>query len=403
MEDKKIVMKFGGSSVSTTERIKDVAQLIIHRKEKYNHIIVVVSAMGDTTDNLLSLANRLSKQPYNKEIDMLLSSGEIVSASLLAMHLIDLGYPAQSFTGFQAGLKTRGQHRKSQIENINPNKILEALSLDKIVIVADFQGMNAEGEITTLGRGGSDTSAVALAAKLNARCEIYTDVAGIYTVDPRIRPNAKKLKQINYEEALEMANLGAKVIAARSVELAAKYNVPLYIALNTGNVEGTCISNKEEKLMSENMEEILLTNISKIDDVLMVNLENLEKIDKNVIHCFVELADANINVDLLNQMLLKDHHPAVSFTAHQEDKDGIITILDKLEFDYLMVENLSKVSIIGSDMRHQVGVAAEAFRVFVEEDIPYYMVSTSDISISYVVDTENAKQLINAFADRFGL
>ena len=156
MEDKRVVMKFGGSSVSTTDRIKDVAQLIIHRKEKYNHVIVVVSAMGDTTDNLLSLANRLSKKPYSKEIDMLLSSGEIVSASLLAMHLIDLGYPAQSFTGFQAGLRTRGQHRKSQIENINPNKILEALNLDKIVIVAGFQGMNAEGEITTLGRGGSE-------------------------------------------------------------------------------------------------------------------------------------------------------------------------------------------------------------------------------------------------------
>lgn len=398
-----LVMKFGGSSVSTTDKIKDVAELILHRKSAGHKVVVVVSAMGDTTDNLLFLANRLAKKPYEKELDMLLSSGEIVSASLLAMHLIDLGHPAQSFTGFQAGFKTRGQHLSSQIETIDPHRILESLNLDKIVIVAGFQGMNAEGEITTLGRGGSDTSAVALAAKLKAKCEIYTDVAGIYTVDPRIRPYAKKLSQVTYEEAVEMANLGAKIIAARSVELASKYQVPLYVALNTGEVEGTYINNEQENSMIENMEEIRLTNISKIDDVLLVNLEKLEKIDKKVTKCFLALANANINIDILNQILLKDNHSAVSFTADKSDKAGIIEILNELDFSYNLTEDLTKVSIIGSAMRHQAGVAAEAFKVFVEENVPYYMISTSDISISYVVDTANTKQIVNALADKFNL
>lgn len=203
--------------------------------------------MGKTTDKLLAMAHEVSTRPVAREVDVLLSSGELISASLMALHLNDLGCPAESFTGFQAGFRTSGSHRKSKIEDLNPSLIKSALRRGEIAVVAGFQGMNKDGDITTLGRGGSDTSAVALAAKLDAKCEIYTDVDGIYSVDPRIRPQAKKINRINYEEIVEMAHQGARVIEARSVELAAKYQVPLYIALNTGEVEGTYVSNFKEE------------------------------------------------------------------------------------------------------------------------------------------------------------
>ncbi len=398
-----LVMKFGGSSVATTDKIKKIAQLILKRRSEHEELVVVVSAMGDTTDTLLSMAGQVAERPDSREVDLLLSSGELVSVSLLAMHLISLGHPANSFTGFQAGFRTLGKHRKSKIEDIDVSEVMKALASGKIAVVAGFQGMNQSGEITTLGRGGSDTSAVALAAKLNFPCEIYTDVAGIYTADPRLRPQAKKLDRVTYEEAAEMAYLGAKVMDARSVELAQKYHVPLYVALNTGDVQGTYIGSTEDFLMKENMEELRLSNISKIDDVLLVNIENLDRLDKRITECFVALAGAGINVDIINQMLVENKYSAVSFTANMEDEAEIVKILHRLQLDFTLNENLNKVSIIGSAMRHQAGVAAQAFRIFAAQGVPFYVVSTSDISITYVIDSEYTKRIVNALADAFGL
>lgn len=398
-----VVIKFGGSSIATAEKIKDVARLILRHKEKYDKVIVVVSAMGDTTDHLLSLASTIAKKPSAKEVDMLLSSGEVISASLLAIHLIDKGCPAKSFTGFQAGFRTRGKHRESQIEDLNPSLVEKAINRGEIAIVAGFQGINKKGAITTLGRGGSDISAVALAARLKTECKIFTDVAGIYSADPRIRPQAKKLKTVTYEEAVEMAHLGAKVIEARSVELASKYEVPLYIALNTGTKKGTYIVGKKDLKMEDNKEILRLTNVSRITDILMININKVAKVDSKVSECFVRLAQKGINVDILNQMMIDSSHSAVSFTAAMDDKEDILKILERMKFNYTFHENVNKVSLIGSAMRHQVGVVAKSFKVFSEQKVPFYMITTSDISISYVIDEEYTNRIVNALADAFGL
>lgn len=396
-------MKFGGTSVATTDKIKQVCQLILRQKEQYDDLVVVVSAMGKTTDKLLAMAYEVSTRPVAREVDVLLSSGELISASLLALHLNDLGCSAESFTGFQAGFRTSGSHRKSKIEDLNPTLIETALKRGEIAVVAGFQGMNKDGDITTLGRGGSDTSAVALAAKLGAKCEIYTDVDGIYSVDPRIRPQAKKIDRINYEEVVEMAHQGARVIEARSVELAAKYQVPLYIALNTGEVEGTYVANFTEQTGERKMEDFKLTNVSAIENILLVSIQGLPNLSFESSKCFTELAAAGVNVDILNQVILDRDNSAFSFTSDMDSKPEIIEVLDRMKLEYTYVENLNKVSIIGSAMRNQVGVAAKAFNVFIEQNIPFYMVSTSDISISYVVKAEDKNTIINALADAFGL
>ncbi|HHU52798.1 MAG TPA: aspartate kinase [Clostridiaceae bacterium] len=400
---KRLVMKFGGTSVATTDKIKQVCQLILRRREQYDDLVVVVSAMGKTTDNLLNLAYEVSTRPVAREVDVLLSSGELISASLLALHLNDLGCSAESFTGFQAGFRTSGSHRKSKIENLDPKLIKSALERGEVAVVAGFQGMNKAGDITTLGRGGSDTSAVALAAKLGAKCEIYTDVDGIYSADPKIRPQAKKIDRINYEEVVEMAHQGARVIEARSVELAAKYNVPLYIALNTGEVEGTYVSDFTEQTGEKKMEDFKLTNVSAIENILLVSIQGLPNLSFESSKCFTELAAAGVNVDILNQVMIDQNNSAFSFTSDMDSKQEIIEVLDRMGLEYSLVENLNKVSIIGSAMRNQVGVAAKAFNVFIEHNIPFYMVSTSDISISYVVKAEDKITIINALADAFDL
>ncbi|NLM18875.1 MAG: aspartate kinase [Clostridiaceae bacterium] len=400
---KRLVMKFGGTSVATTDKIKQVCKLILRQKEQYDDLVVVVSAMGKTTDNLLAMAYEVSTRPVAREVDVLLSSGELISASLLALHLNDLGYPAESFTGFQAGFRTSGSHRKSKIEDLNPALIETALKRGEIAVVAGFQGMNKDGDITTLGRGGSDTSAVALAAKLDAKCEIYTDVDGIYNVDPRIRPQAQKIDRINYEEVVEMAHQGARVIEARSVELAAKYQVPLYIALNTGEVEGTYVANFIEQTGEKKMEDFKLTNVSAIENILLVSIQGVPNLSFESSKCFTELAAAGVNIDILNQVIIDRDNSAFSFTSDMDSKYEIIEVLDRMGLKYTFVENLNKVSIIGSAMRNQVGVAAKAFNVFIEQNILFYMVSTSDISISYVVKAEDKNTIINALADAFGL
>lgn len=394
---KRVVMKFGGSSVATTEKIKDVAQVILNRKKNCDQVVVVVSAMGKTTDNLISMAEELSENPSLREMDLLMSTGEMISASLLAIHFQSLGTDSIALTGFQAGVKTIGNHKKSKIDSIDSKKLEEELEKGKIVIVTGFQGINELGDITTLGRGGSDTSAVALAAVLNAECEIYTDVTGIYTVDPRVRKNAKKIGQLTYEETMEMANLGAKVIEPRSVEMAEKFSVPLYIALNTGDVVGTYISEVD------NLEKNVITNISKKDDVLLVIINESFDTPSKITECFKNLAANDVNIDLISHARDKEGNQISSFTTDLSSKAVVREILEEMKMDFNFLESLSKVSLIGSAMRNQVGVAARAFDILHKEKFNFYEVSTSEISISYIVDEKNGNELVNAFADEFDL
>lgn len=394
----KIVMKYGGSSLSTPTKIQSVAKIIQQRKQPGDEFVIVVSAMGKTTDLLIEKALSITKRPSDREMDLLLSTGEMMSASLLTMALHSLGVPAISLTGFQAGIQTSGFHRKNRIQSIDPSRIREALAQDQVVVVTGFQGVNETGDITTLGRGGSDTSAVALAAVLDASCEIYTDVAGIFSVDPRIRKTAIKLDQITYEETMEMANLGAKVLEPRSVELAEKYDVPMKVALSTGESTGTVI--KKEK---NDMETHPITNISKIDDILVVSVIGKDDVQPTLTQCFVELARKNINIDIISYSMDQQRQPIFSFTTLAENNVAVEELLKSLHLTYHIKGSMSKVSIIGSAMRNQAGIAATAFQVFLENKISLYEVSTSEISISYVVDQKDALRTVEKLADKFNL
>lgn len=385
---KNLLVKFGGSSVADKEKIESVAR-ILKELAKNNRIVCVVSAMGDTTDELIAKAKSINKNPNKRELDALLSSGEIISSSLLAMALENIGQKAISLSGLQAGFKTYGKYGFSKILDIDTKRVEEELDQGKIVVVAGFQGVNKENDITTLGRGGSDTSAVALAAKLKAACKIFTDVDGIYSVDPRFYPAAKKLDQISYEETMEMAHLGAKVIDPRAVEMAQKYGVELEIALNTGKVKGTIISE------GDNLEKSIITSVSAVDEILLVNKElNNFKISE----LFAKLADRGINIDVINQTEIGEKS-YVSFTSTLDEKENIKAIADDFEF----IENVSKVSVIGNAMRNETGVAARIFGVLNDNKIKFYQVSTSEISVSIIVDTKIKDQVMKVLIEEFNL
>lgn len=393
----RLVMKFGGSSLATPEKIRKAAQVIISRKKDYNDVVIVVSAMGKTTNELIAKANELSDCPAEREMDMLMSTGEMVSSSLMSMHLQSLGYKSVALTGFQAGFETTGSHTVAKIKNVNANRLNAELKDGKIAVVTGFQGIDEKNDITTLGRGGSDTSAVAIAAVLSARCEILTDVNGIYSIDPRIRPTAKKIDCISYQETMEMANLGAKVLEPRSVEMAEKYGVELFVGLNTGDLDGTTIL-KEEEIVEQN----LITNISKKDDVLLVSISQKDKKDFAIADVLTKLAQNDVNIDMINRLSEKGEI-YYTITTNYASKTRVQEVLAKMSLDSEFHENLSKVSIIGSAMRNQVGVAARAFAVISNKQIQFYEVSTSEISISYLVEKDKGDILVNAFADEFGL
>lgn len=393
----RLVIKFGGSSVATIDKIKAVAKVIIDRKKDYEQIVVVVSAMGKTTNGLIQMANDLSAYPAEREMDMLLATGEMVSASLLSIYLQSIGEKSVALTGFQAGFETIGSHQVSKISNVITDRLIKELNDGKIVVVTGFQGMNENGDFTTLGRGGSDTSAVAIAAVLKARCEILTDVNGIYTVDPRIRKTAKKIDYISYQETMEMANLGAKVIEPRSVEMALRYDVPLFIGLNTGDLNGTNII-KEEDIVEQN----IITNISNKNDVLLVKIFKKGSNEFGISEALKQLAQNDINIDMINT-IVEENAVGYKITTNLVSKNKTKQVLDEMGLDCEFKENLSKVSIIGSAMRNQVGVAARAFDILSKESVPFYEVSTSEISISYLVDESKSNKLVNAFADEFNL
>jgi len=398
-----VVQKYGGTSVATIEKIRNIAKRLAARKEKGEKLVVVVSAMGKTTDELLELAYQISKNPKPRELDVLMSTGEQVSMALLSITLNEMGCKARSFTGLQVGILTEGFHTKSKITDINVDVIQEELEKDHIVIVAGFQGVNDNNEITTLGRGGSDTTAVALAAKLEAVCEIYTDVEGIYTIDPGLYPNARKLENISYEEMLEMASLGASVMHSRSIEIGQKYNVPVYVALNTGEIPGTYIKESDET-----MEKTVITGLAVDNNDIMITINNLPYSIKAISDIFNSLAENHINIDMISQTTPVNNLISLSFTLPKDDLDTALVTLKEHKKDIgpFTIETdteITKLSVVGIGMRTQSGVAARMFSVLAENNINIKIITTSEIRISCAINPKDQNNAVTAIAKEFKL
>ncbi|MFL0194791.1 aspartate kinase [Clostridium sp. WILCCON 0269] len=397
-----IVQKYGGSSVGTPEKIKNVANTVINKVKSGNSLVVVVSAMGDTTDDLIALAKQITNNPDKRELDALLSTGEMMSSALLAMAIKDLGYDAVSYTAYQIGIKTSGQYGKSLIDDINEDKIKKSLDEGKIVIAAGFQGINDKGNVTTLGRGGSDTTAVAIAVKLKGVCEIYTDVDGIYSVDPRKYKNAKKLDEIDYEEMLELSSLGAQVMHSRSIELAQKYNIPVYVGLSNSNIRGTVIKGVD----TMNLESKPVTGLATSDEDVAITVKDIKN-DINIIsNLFESVADKKINVDMISQTAPIKGKVNVSFTIPKDDLNECLNILksyfenkDQIDID----EDITKFSIVGIGMKTTSGVVAKMFKLFRENDITVKMITTSEIRITCAIKQEDKMKTISIIAEKFNL
>ncbi len=404
---KVIVQKFGGTSVADTEKIKHVAQNVIREKKNGNDVVVVVSAMGHTTDYLVKMAKDINPNPSGREMDMLLSTGEGVSIALLAMAIEAAGYDAVSFNAMQIGIFTENVHSKARIVDIKTDKLKKNLAEGKIIVVAGFQGVTENGEITTLGRGGSDTSAVALAAALNAeRCDIYTDVEGVYTTDPRIVPNASRLDEISYEEMLELAHAGANVLHPRSVETAKQFNVPMRVrsSFNVEN-EGTLI------LGVDNME-IYKPVAGVAADLSQTRIVvcDVPDIPGQAARLFSNLAKENISVDMIIQSYARkvSNTNDIAFTIDSSDTDKAVETLNKLkpEMKYGEIQvnpEIAKVSIVGAGMIDRPGIASAMFETLAKENINIKMISTSEIKISCLVNKEDAHKAVRALHDVFEL
>ena len=395
-----LVHKYGGTSVGTTEKIKRIAKRVIAEKEKGNDMVVVVSAMGKTTDYLVEMSKEIAINPNKREMDLILSTGEQVSIALLSMAFQEFGYDAIALTGFQAGIKTYGPHTKNKILDIDDEKIKNYLKEGKVVVVAGFQGVNENGDITTLGRGGSDTTAVAIAAKLGCPCHIYTDVDGIYSVDPRLYKEAKKLDVISYEEMMEMASLGAGVMEPRAIEIGCKYNIPIYVASSINDVGGTYIKEYDEK-----MEGNIVTGLSVCDDILMVTVSHILYNLDHVATLFEKLAIKNVNVDMISQTAPVDGYINVSFTAPKDDLFIIEKVMRDLEGKVeISIENeITKISVVGIGMRNQSGVSGRLFRILADNEIPFRQVTTSEISISYTIDKKDKEKAVRALSNELNL
>ncbi|GGJ70783.1 aspartate kinase [Anoxybacillus voinovskiensis] len=395
-----IVQKFGGTSVGSIERIQHVANRVMAEVNNGKEVVVVVSAMGKTTDELVQLAKQLTNHPNKREMDMLLSTGEQVSIALLAMALEAKGQRAVSLTGWQAGIQTEAVHGNARITHIDPARIKAHLQEGKVVIVAGFQGVTAAGEITTLGRGGSDTTAVALAAALEAeKCDIYTDVTGVFTTDPRYVKQARKLQAISYDEMLELANLGAGVLHPRAVEFAKNYQVPLEVRSSMVEEPGTIV--KEEISMEQHL---IVRGIAFEDKVTRVTVQHLPKGLQTLPTIFTALANRGINVDIIIQSTTASETTSVSFSIRTEDLQETLEVLQSLEgIDVEHESQLAKVSIVGSGMISNPGVAAQMFQVLAAEGIEVKMVSTSEIKISTVIAQEKMVAAVEALHAAFQL
>ncbi|MFJ5965179.1 MULTISPECIES: aspartate kinase [unclassified Bacillus (in: firmicutes)] len=399
-----IVQKFGGTSVGTIEKIRRAADRVIAERKAGHDVVVVVSAMGKSTDVLVDLAKELTDAPSKREMDMLLTTGEQVTISLLAMALQAKGYDAISFTGWQAGMKTEKVHGNARIVEIDETRVKKELSAGKVVVVAGFQGIADDVHITTLGRGGSDTTAVALAAALKAdKCDIYTDVPGVFTTDPRYVPSARKLAGISYDEMLELANLGAGVLHPRAVEFAKNYQVPLEVRSSIENEAGTFI--EEESSMEQNL---VVRGIAFEDQITRVTVCGLSSGLTTLSTIFTTLAKQNINVDIIIQSVTSTNQTSISFSVKTDDLSKTVEVLEEykgaLGYEQIETESkLAKVSIVGSGMVSNPGVAAEMFAVLAEKDIQVKMVSTSEIKVSTVVSRDDMVKAVEALHDAFEL
>ncbi len=396
-----IVQKFGGSSVADAERIRRVAKIITDTYSAGNSVVVVVSAQGDTTDDLIAKAAEISENPSKREMDVLLSTGEQISMSLLAMAIEKMGFPVISLTGWQVGLQTDATHCFSKIRRVDKERLESEIGKKNIVIVAGFQGINRYDDITTLGRGGSDTSAVALAAALHADlCQIYTDVDGIYTADPRIVKDAKKLDEITYDEMLELANLGANVLHSRSVEMAKKYSVKLEVLSSFENKPGTTLKEVVK------VERMLIRGVTRDNNTARISLVEVPDVPGIAFKIFSILAKKNINVDIILQSIGRNNTKDISFTVAHDQKDEAIEALREVAKlfkakDITCDDSVAKVSIVGAGIETHPGIAAKMFEALADADINIKMISSSEIKISVLIDRDKADRAVQVIHDAF--
>jgi len=399
-----IVQKFGGSSVANVERIQNVAKRVVSYRKKGYDLVVVVSALGDTTDELIELASKINADPSDREMDMLLSTGEQISVALLAMAIHKLGFEAISFTGAQVGIITDTSHTRARIIKINADKIKEELAKGKIVIVAGFQGVTLNQDITTLGRGGSDLTAVALAKELKAsECEIYTDVEGIYTTDPRIEQKAKKLAAVTYDEMLEMASLGAQVMQARSIEVAKKFDVPIHVRSSFSENSGTMIIKEVKR-----MEDVVVTGVTLNKNEAKITVCDVPDKPGVAAKIFKELSSNGVNVDMIVQNVSHIRQTDISFTVTKAEAQKTLKITRRVaraikSGEVLEDADIARVSIVGVGMKSHPGVAAHMFEILAKNKINIEMISTSDISISCIIKKKFAETAVKALHGKFGL
>lgn len=398
-----IVQKFGGSSVANVERVFNVAKRIIETYKQGNDVVVVLSAQGDTTDELIAKAHEIDLHPSRREMDMLISTGEQISVALMAMAIQKLGYPAVSLNAFQVGMYTNTTHSNARLKKIHTERIEAELDRKNIVLVTGFQGINKFDDITTLGRSGSDTTAVALAAALKAdKCEIYTDVDGVYTADPRVVKNARKLKEISYDEMLELASLGAKVLHNRSVEIAKKYNVELVVRSSLTNAEGTVV--KEVC----NMEKMLVSGVAGDKNVARISVIGVEDTPGKAFELFSLLAKHKISVDIILQSIGRDGTKDISFTVARDDLHDALKLINENKErltakDVVYSDKIAKVSIVGAGMATNPGVAAMMFEAMYNAGININMISTSEVKISVLIDEKYTEDAMNAIHEQFRL
>lgn len=396
-----IVQKFGGSSVKDAEHLRNVADIVTGTYKNGNDVVVVVSAQGDTTDDLIDKAKEINRNPSKREMDQLLTAGEQISASLLAMTIEDLGYPVVSLLGWQAGFSTSTAYGSARIKRVNPERIKAELSKRNIVVVTGFQGVNKYDDMTTLGRGGSDTSAVAIAASMHADlCQIYTDVDGVYTADPRVVPNAKKLPEITFADMLELASQGAQVLHNRSVELAKKYHVNMEVVSSLKNIPGT----KVKEVIK--LEKTNIGGVAKMDNFARFSLVGLEDCPGVAFKVFSLLSRHNVNVDIILQSVGRGGSKDISFTCPLSSLDDARRVLeenkDMLEYDSIEVDdNVAKISLVGAGMMTHVGVASDMFEALYDAGINIQMIATSEIRISVLVNKDDANRAIKVVHDKF--
>lgn len=395
-----IVQKFGGSSVANAERVMNVAKIITDTYREGNDVVVVVSAQGDTTDDLIEKAYEITDKPSKREMDMLLTSGEQISIALLAMAIEKLGCPAVSFLGWQAGFNTTSAYGIARIKSVKADRIRAEIDRHNIVVVAGFQGINKYDDLTTLGRGGSDTSAVAIAASMHAdRCQIFTDVEGVFTADPRKVPDARKLQEITYDEMLELATLGAQVLNNRSVEMAKKYNVKLEVLSSMKRVPGTIVKEIAK------MEKMLIRGVTKDTDVARISVTKISNTPGIAFKLFSVLAKHKINVDIILQSVGRDATKDITFTvAKGNAEEAVSCIADAFDIsadDIICDTNVAKVSVVGAGMESHPGTASKMFEALYEHDINIDMISTSEIKISVLIDIDSADKAVSAIHKAF--